>query len=348
MKVIVAGPFSIHGAAATAGDILAAEVVCSYLEDALIAYDLATIPPFTGGASLSDVQSCDYDAAIYVCGPFSKEWGGDIFFEKFSGCKTMGVNLSMIDILESWNPFNELLERDSNRTVRPDISLLTSQKLVPIVGVCLVEEYGARHEKRAFELIQLVTQSREMAIVEIDTRLDKQSRPFRSPAEVESVLARMDIVLTTRLHGTVLSLKNGVPVLAIDPSGDECKVKRQADILGWPIAYMADQASEKDVLNAYDFCLTKKARQMAKHCGENGIRALSSYEAEFKQSLFRLLSANPAEQNKLYASMLQSRSLPRINTTIQRALSWDTTYSSPKRSLPLRLRFVELAKRIIS
>ena len=70
----------------------------------------------------------------------------------------------------------------------------------------------------------------------VDTRLAQ--REWRSPAtaaQVEAVIARADVVVTTRLHGLVLALKNGVPALAIDPVADGAKVAAQAAAWGWPV-----------------------------------------------------------------------------------------------------------------
>jgi hypothetical protein len=49
--------------------------------------------------------------------------------------------------------------------------------------------------------------SREMAVLEIDTRLDAYStKHLRSAVEIESLIAQADVLLTTRLHGLVLAL----------------------------------------------------------------------------------------------------------------------------------------------
>jgi polysaccharide pyruvyl transferase WcaK-like protein len=40
---------------------------------------------------------------------------------------------------------------------------------------------------------------------------------FTSAARVESAIAGMDVILTTRLHGMVLALKKGVPAVVVDP-----------------------------------------------------------------------------------------------------------------------------------
>ncbi len=45
----------------------------------------------------------------------------------------------------------------------------------------------------------------------------------------------MDIVVTTRLHGMVLALKNGVPAIAVDPIVGGAKITQQARAINWPI-----------------------------------------------------------------------------------------------------------------
>jgi len=60
-------------------------------------------------------------------------------------------------------------------------------------------------------ILAALAASREMSVVHIDTRLDVNSTGLRTPREVESPITRMDVVLTTRLHATGLSIKNGVP-----------------------------------------------------------------------------------------------------------------------------------------
>ena len=72
--------------------------------------------------------------------------------------------------------------------------------------------------------------------VVVDTRLAHGD--WRSPAtaaQVEAVIARADVAVTTRLHGLALALKNGIPALAIDPVAGGAKVAAQAAAWGWPV-----------------------------------------------------------------------------------------------------------------
>ena len=95
-----------------------------------------------------------------------------------------------------------------------------------------------------------------MAAVPIDTRLDESLTGLRAPAEVDSLIARMDMVVTTRLHGTVLALKNGVPALAVDPIDGGAKITRQARVVGWPVLHNVESLSHDALLRDFDYCLT--------------------------------------------------------------------------------------------
>ena len=158
----------------------------------------------------------------------------------------MGLNLSMLQRLDEWNPFDLLIERDSSRCVNPDLAFASAQEKVPVVGVILVHrqnEYQNGMHDEANAAITQLTKSREMSVVHIDTRLDVNSTGLRTPREVESLIARMDVVFTTRLHGTVLSIKNGVPPVVVDPIAGGKKVLSQARALGWPVVFTADEVS---------------------------------------------------------------------------------------------------------
>src|SRR4029079_9972403 len=108
--------------------------------------------------------------------------------------------------------------------------------------------------------------SKRMAAVRIDTRLDENTTGLRSPEEVESLIARMDVVLTTRLHGTFLAWKNGVPALAIDPVAGGAKIRRQAETIGWPMVFDGAAIDEQELAKAFAWCLTEEARRQAAQC----------------------------------------------------------------------------------
>jgi polysaccharide pyruvyl transferase len=191
----------------------------------------------------------------------------------------------MLEPLDVWNPFDLLLERDSSAGSRPDLTFLTAAPRVPVVGVVLIDnqqEYGDRDRHRAANAaIHRLVASRSMAAVPIDTRLDENKTGLRSPEEVESLIARMDVVLTTRLHGTVLALKNGVPAVVIDPVAGGAKIRRQVEHLGWPVALASENLTDAALSAAFEYCLKPAARAKAQDCAERAATALRSVRDRF-------------------------------------------------------------------
>ena len=194
----------------------------------------------------------------------------------------------MLESLEAWNPFDLLLERDSSRTARPDLSFLAMNVKAPVVGVVLIDtqtEYAssALHVTANEAILEFVA-SRDIAAVRIDTRLDVNRTGLASAAQIESLIARMDVVLTTRMHGLVLSLKNGVPVVAVDSVAGGAKVTRQAQTLAWP--YISAEAVSGDTLDAaFRYCLTPEAKARTQECARRAHallqNAAEAFYAEF-------------------------------------------------------------------
>jgi hypothetical protein len=292
VKVLVAGWFSFEQMGATAGDLLARDLACAWIEQAGLSYDVAVAPPFRDGVAWRSVNPRDYSHVVFVCGPFGNGPPLTEFLERFAGCRLVGINLSMLEPLEVWNPFDLLLERDSSETSRPDITFLSRPPRVPVVGVVLVHpqrEYAERGmHAAANDAIHRLLASREVAAVHIDTCLDENRTGLRTPSEVESIIARMDVVVTTRLHGTVFALKKGVPALAIDPIAGGAKIRRQAETIGWPVVFTADALAHETLQNAFDFCLTEQARVQAGEASQRAISMVEQAREEFIVALGRL------------------------------------------------------------
>ncbi|CAM5457113.1 Polysaccharide pyruvyl transferase family protein OS=Streptomyces rimosus subsp. rimosus (strain ATCC / DSM 40260 / JCM 4667 / NRRL 2234) OX=1265868 GN=SRIM_032260 PE=4 SV=1 [Streptomyces rimosus subsp. rimosus] len=136
---------------------------------------------------------------------------------------------------------------------------------MPLVGVVLTggqHEYGAR--RRHEEVTERLTDwlgTVDAARVPLDTRLD--SRDWRLPAtpdHLHAVLARLDVVVTTRLHGMVLALRAGTPALAVDPVEGGAKVSAQAAALGWPAVLRCEQAGKRELDRLFAWCLSPQGR----------------------------------------------------------------------------------------
>jgi hypothetical protein len=282
---LVAGWFSFHGHGhATAGDLLAAELTCDWLQEAGFTFDLALDPPFAGGIDWRKARNEDYSHVVFVCGPFGKSNVTEEFMLHFEGCRIIGLNLTMNQPREVWNPFDALIERNNS----------------------------------TYMAIKRLIDSREMSVVMIDTRLDENKSGLCSPAEIESLLARMDMVITTRLHGTVLSLKNGVPVIAIDPGGDSLKIKRLANEIDWPMAYSAGDLDDETLIAALDFCLSTKGKQKAQNCSQLAIEKTMEVKSAF---LANLLQDEGKDMSSFVINHIQ-RNEQRIIVEIEKSLPW--------------------------
>jgi polysaccharide pyruvyl transferase WcaK-like protein len=102
---------------------------------------------------------------------------------------------------------------------------------------------------------------------------------------VESLIARMDVVVTTRLHGLVLAIKNGVPAVAIDPIAGGAKLLRQARVLEWPICFIADGLDDDRLADAFEYGLTAEARLTARECAVRARTRLTGVREQFLEAI---------------------------------------------------------------
>jgi hypothetical protein len=299
MHVLVTGWFSFEQMGNTAGDMIACDIVCSWLKDAAINYEVAVASPFSysGKIKLEDVQAETVTDIIFVCGPFGNGWPITDLLKRFSHCRLTGINLSLLEPLDTWNPFHLLHERDSSRATHPDITFIAPPPVIPVVGIILAhkqKEYGVRslHEKANAVIEDFISQ-RELSVVRIDTALEKNQGGLRTPGEVESLIAKMDVVITTRLHGTVLSLKNRVPAIAIDPIADGAKITKQVETFGWPVLFNAGNVHVQDLSRAFDYCLTNEGRLKASECVSKAVKIIADTRQKFMEE-FSIISTSVA------------------------------------------------------
>jgi len=247
-KVLIAGWFSFESPYNTAGDLLARQVLVRWLLQAGYDYDIAL--PLAKQGKEVDVESVDptrYIAIIFVCGPVTS---GHVtpLMRKFRAIKRIAVNVSVVPTSDLSVEFDEIIARDSPLEVNPDIVLLSEKNYVPVIGLIYAgrqKEYPNQRHDRVQAIVSKVLGSQDIAVVGIDTKLPYNEFGLKSIGQIESTIRRMDAVITTRLHGTVLSLRNDVPVIAIDPVPGGAKVARQARVLSWPVSCSADELTEQ-------------------------------------------------------------------------------------------------------
>jgi hypothetical protein len=87
------------------------------------------------------------------------------------------------------------------------------------------------------------------------------------------------------LHGLVLSIKNGVPAIAIDAIEGGAKVSKQAEAIQWPIVIAENQLSTEALDSAFDYCTSAEARTKALGCAARAQLMIQTLSEEFLNSI---------------------------------------------------------------
>ncbi|MFE0985611.1 polysaccharide pyruvyl transferase family protein [Streptomyces rochei] len=263
-RILVTGWFSFLHGEATAGDVLALRRVEEVLREAGLAYDVVWSPGFRAeGTHLEDLDPAAYSRLVFVCGP-AHGWQVEELHRRFAHCVRIAVGVSVIDPgSPAVTGFHRVLARDAEGT-GPTLDLAARAPALParpVAGVVLTHgqhEYGGqrRHEEVAAALTRWLA-GKDCARLELETRLDAHDwRLCGTPAQLEAVLTRLDLVVTDRLHGLVLALRAGTPALAVDPVEGGAKVTAQARACGWPALVAAERLTEEALEHWWQWCLT--------------------------------------------------------------------------------------------
>lgn len=286
MRVLVTGWFSFSDGEATVGDLRAADVVRGWLDDAGLPYDLALASTFAGGVDWREVPPAAYSHLVFVCGPAHGE-RLDALLERFAGCRRVAVDVTLVPGRRP--SFDAVLARDGPSTARPDLAISTPRQAVPLVGVVRAHpqpEYGdALALQEAHTAIDRALAAEHVASVELDTRVDPREAGRQSCAHIEAPIARMDAVVSTRLHGLVTALKLGVPAVAVDAVRRSGKVTAQAGALGWPHLHQVEDLDVDDLRASLRACLEDDARRLAAQCRDRAAQQVHALAEDFVRTL---------------------------------------------------------------
>jgi hypothetical protein len=263
MRILLTGWFGFTHGEATAGDVLAADAVAHTLDGAGIPYDTAWSPAFRPGElTLDGADPSAYSHLVFACGPLHSRPPNPLgaLHRRFARCRRIAVGVSVLDPDDpAVTGFDVLLPRDGpGRDPVPDLALSAPRpplaEPVPLIGVILTEGQGEYGPRRRHDHVNAALGrwlgGLDAARLPLDTRLD--TRDWRLPAlphQLDAVLGRLDVVVTTRLHGLALALRAGVPALAVDPVTGGGKVTAQARALDWPAVLPAESAAAPAALD---------------------------------------------------------------------------------------------------
>lgn len=263
-RVLLTGWFSFLDGEVTAGDALALRRVRACLDHLGIPYDVAWSAGYRPDAlHLSEAAGNIYTHLVFLCGP---AYGRQVeeLHRSFPSCVRIAVGTSVIDAsAPAVTGFHHVLPRDAPGGVRPVRDLAAGAPTgpgAPVVGVVLTHgqgEYtGARRHAEVAATLTRWLAAKDCACLELTTRLDAHDwRLCTTAGQFESVVRRLDLVVTDRLHGLVLALRAGVPALAVDPVAGGAKVSAQARALSWPASLGAAQCTRADLDRWWSWCL---------------------------------------------------------------------------------------------
>lgn len=241
----------------TIGDILSAETVYHALQrrgvPTRILFEGNDYP--SSAVQLVDptlVTAADFSAFIFVCGPLHAMGSTQSFFNRFSSIPRIALNVSQVTASADAEKLFDLIlwrDRPGYETFDVAISAAKPRKSQRIggrsgVGVCLVSdqpEYGSAGQRglQARALVDQALKKIGETPVEISTMLQGAS-----PEDVENAFGGVRLVITTRLHGGLFSIRNATPFVAVDQVAGGAKVWRViGKALGWPLVRKLDDTN---------------------------------------------------------------------------------------------------------
>jgi len=289
-RTLIIGWFSFQWMGATAGDYIAADMARTWLGERRIESDLAVYKPTRSFEVTTDsINPADYDTVIFVCGPIGDGPPLNEFLDRFPHARKFALNVSLLQERSEWNPFVHIVERDSKERTNPDITFAAPDARVPVVGVIYVghqKEYKKVRHDVVEQCVSGILQKRDIAAFEIDTQLDPENRfGLRTPSQIESMIAKMDAVITTRLHGAAIALRRHVPPVVIDSVTGGTKLLRQMKRIEWPLTFEVGNLDPVKIAEALDFALTPEARKLAAKCAAYARQEVEQVRREFIESL---------------------------------------------------------------
>lgn len=279
MKILVTwyGSFKNNG---TIGDYLAVKSLTHFLDTKKYDFDCACYKHFDGLkgniVSLDTINDKEYTVIIFCCGPILKIHENlNKLFTRFETITKIGIGVSLFpkDHFNYYNPFDFVLARENGEKTYEDIAILAPKDVqqkkhirkVSKVGLILRNsqaEYGLENCKWEqansilFKLAHFITKNSKKTLFKslwyyfnkrillIDNHLETSGL---TPTQIESLYNDCDIILTTRFHGAILSIRNGIPVIAIDQILSGGKVFNMVHDTGYPFVWKVNEVNPEEL-----------------------------------------------------------------------------------------------------
>lgn len=262
---------SIPDGGPTVGDLLALKAAHDEIAregfNSLVLCDGAFAHHVAPFASIGELIADRYDAFVWICGPLIA--GSSRFrdlFNRFEGLPRIAAGVSVLppNVADHFNNFDVCIARDGLDKTYGDLALAApaaesgafegSQAVSKTrsLALCLrgaQREYGpgSCDDKRVDALCDRIVTATGLDPSRIETRLDRSGAAL---ARMELQFQTAGLVVSSRLHGALLALRYGTPVVAIDQIKGGGKVSEVLSRLGWPWVYRADCADPAEIQDA--------------------------------------------------------------------------------------------------
>ncbi len=268
-KALIAWYGSLQGHG-TVGDLLSMQSVTQALSQAQLPFVHVSATSDEGiegtNIALGEVDPREIGVLVFVCGPVIRNHQvGEALFGRFPDIRRIGVGVSVLppDNPLHDQPFDVIFAREGWAEPFEDVAIVAPSAGVPAptrrpgpqrVGLALrgfQPEYGTCLNQRVDDLVkqtlQRLTETSELEVVEIEHHL---VRAGMSAHAVEALYADCDLIITSRYHGGVFALRQGVPFLAIDQIEGGAKVLNLLGGRGWPHVFAAAETSADQLAEA--------------------------------------------------------------------------------------------------
>ena len=272
-KILITWWGALERGGETAGDLMAVIGVSKEIEKTDLSYEIASIYPYEGLKAIvnwREINALDYSVLVFVCGPLIAD--SEPFQElikKFSHCKTIAVGVSILPktSLSYFNKFDYILARDGIEETYFDVALAqapNTQNTIkqfrhregerPLsIGLCfrgLQREYMEENclSNKVEDIVLSYIKSRAYHFKFIDTKLNDSCR---NPYEIYNYFSNIDIIVTTRLHGSLFCIGNRTPFIAIDQVKGGAKLSYQLNKLKYPLIIKAEELDYEKIDNLF-------------------------------------------------------------------------------------------------
>ena len=196
----------------------------------------------------------------FVCGPIVYNRELVDFLSVHRRAKKLAVGVSVIARQHAMTElFDFIIARDGTHEQHFDIAVVDYEppalrnRRFTKVGLCLrgaQSEYGRNicQNEKSDGMLRGLAHELNLETLEIDTVIG----PDNSPSQILEKFEAVDIILTTRLHGSLFGLSKAKPIIAVDQIAGGAKVTSVLNAIEWPYVFQSNTISLNDLKNCVE------------------------------------------------------------------------------------------------